>query len=124
MIYSGGGDHDGEEETLVRIVKNIEPPTGLPRLLFRLPIPAYRLHLGWLFGRRLLLLNHTGRVTGQPRQAVLEVADHDAADGSYVVASGWGTGAAWYRCRGSASRTCAQHRAIGTGSCPGNRLTK
>ena len=53
--------------------------------------------MGWLFGQRLLLLHHTGRVTGKQREAVLEVVDHDPRDGSYVVASGWGPAAAWYR---------------------------
>jgi deazaflavin-dependent oxidoreductase (nitroreductase family) len=81
----------------MRIVKNIRLPTGLNRWAFRLPIYAYRLGLGWLFGGRLLLLTHTGRVSGQPRQAVLEVVAKDTADGSYVVASGWGPNAAWYR---------------------------
>jgi deazaflavin-dependent oxidoreductase (nitroreductase family) len=81
----------------VRVVKNVQPPTGLSRLLFRMPIHLYRLGLGWLFGRRLLLLNHIGRVSGKSRQVVLEVVAHDGADGSYVVASGWGPTAAWYR---------------------------
>lgn len=89
----------------MEIVKNVGPPTGLRRLLFRLPIRFYRLGLGWLFGRRLLLLHHVGRVTGRPRQAVLEVVarepgggvDGAAAGESYVVASGWGPTAAWYR---------------------------
>jgi len=79
----------------VKIVKNIQPPTGLTRFLFRTPIYLYRLRLGWLFGSRLLLLNHVGRVSGKSRQTVLEVVEHD--DDSYVVASGWGPGAAWYR---------------------------
>ncbi|OBI94265.1 nitroreductase family deazaflavin-dependent oxidoreductase [Mycobacterium sp. 1245805.9] len=79
----------------MRIVKNIQPPTGLTRFLFRVPIHLYRLRLGWLFGSRLLLLNHTGRVSGKPRQTVLEVAERDGD--TYVVASGWGPGAAWYR---------------------------
>jgi deazaflavin-dependent oxidoreductase (nitroreductase family) len=79
----------------MKIVKNIQPPAGLTRLLFRIPIRLYRLRLGWLFGSRLLLLNHTGRVSGKPRQTVLEVAERDG-DG-YVVASGWGPTAAWYR---------------------------
>jgi deazaflavin-dependent oxidoreductase (nitroreductase family) len=64
--------------------------------LFRTPIYLYRLGLGWLFGARILLLNHTGRVSGKQRQVILEVVSHDAADGSFVVASGWGPGAAWY----------------------------
>jgi deazaflavin-dependent oxidoreductase (nitroreductase family) len=79
----------------MKIVKNIQPPAGLTRLLFRIPIHLYRLGLGWLFGSRLLLLNHTGRVSGKPRQTVLEVAERDGD--TYVVASGWGPGAAWYR---------------------------
>jgi deazaflavin-dependent oxidoreductase (nitroreductase family) len=81
----------------MEIVKRVRPPTGLMRLLFRLPIHAYRLRLGWLFGGRILLLNHVGRVTGKRRQVILEVVAHDVSDGSYVVASGWGPAAAWYR---------------------------
>jgi deazaflavin-dependent oxidoreductase (nitroreductase family) len=57
----------------------------------------YRLGLGWPFGARIMLLNHTGRVSGERRQAVVEVVEHDRSDGSYVVGSGWGTAAAWYR---------------------------
>ena len=79
----------------MKVVKNIQPPAGLTRLVFRIPIHLYRLRLGWLFGSRLLLLNHIGRVSGKPRQTVLEVAERDGD--SYVVASGWGPTAAWYR---------------------------
>ena len=79
----------------MKIVKNVQPPVGLTRFVFRIPIHLYRLRLGWLFGRRLLLLNHTGRVSGKPRQTVLEVAERNGD--SYVVASGWGPTAAWYR---------------------------
>lgn len=81
----------------MRIIKNVQPPTGLSRLLFRMPIHLFRLGLGWLFGSRLLLLNHIGRVSGKPRQVVLEVVAHDPTGGTYVVASGWGPSAAWYR---------------------------
>ncbi len=79
----------------MKVVKNIQPPAGLTRLVFRIPVHLYRLRLGWLFGSRLLLLNHIGRVSGKPRQTVLEVAERDGD--SYVVASGWGPTAAWYR---------------------------
>ena len=81
----------------MRIIKKVSPPAGLSRLAFRAPIWLYERGLGWIFGRRLLLLNHIGRVTGQQRHVVLEVVEYDPADGSYVVASGWGTTAAWYR---------------------------
>ena len=79
----------------MKIVKNVQPPGGFTRFLFRIPIHLYRLRLGWLFGSRLLLLNHIGRISGKPRQTILEVAEHDGD--SYVVASGWGPTAAWYR---------------------------
>lgn len=81
----------------MEITKRPAPPTGIRRLLFRIPIYLYRLRLGWLFGGRLLLLNHTGRKTGKQRQVVIEVVDHDRADGSYVVCSGFGPKAAWYQ---------------------------
>ncbi len=81
----------------MKIVKNVRPPSGVSRALFRAPIYVYRLGLGWLFGKRVLLLNHIGRVSGKQRQVILEVVEHDPADGSFVVASGWGSTAAWYR---------------------------
>lgn len=79
------------------IVKNVALPSGLTRIAFRTPIYLYRLKLGWVFGQRLLLLNHTGRMSGKPRRTVLEVVEHDPADNSYIVASGWGAKAAWYQ---------------------------
>lgn len=81
----------------MRIVKQVKPPEGVGRLLYRAPIRLYRVGLGWLFGDRLMLLTHIGRVSGKHRQVVLEVAEHDHSDDSYVVASGWGRTAAWYR---------------------------
>lgn len=81
----------------MHIVKVLQPPTGLSRLVYRLPIHVYRLGLGRIFGSRLLLLQHVGRRTGMQRQSVLEVVEHDRTDGSFVVASGWGASSAWYR---------------------------
>jgi deazaflavin-dependent oxidoreductase (nitroreductase family) len=81
----------------MRITKAVRPPDGVRRTLFRLPIQVYRLGLGWMFGSRLLLLHHVGRVSGKPRLAVLEVVEHDEPSDSFVVASGWGRTAAWYR---------------------------
>lgn len=81
----------------MEILDRPEPPTGLRRLLFRLPIHLYRWRLGGLLGRRFLLVNHTGRSSGRPRRVVLEVVEHDPATGSYTVASGFGAGADWYK---------------------------
>lgn len=81
----------------MQIVKQPAPPTGVGRLAFRLPILLYRLHLGWLLGGRFLLLTHTGRISGQRRQAVIEVVGGGRHEGAYIACSGFGTKAAWYR---------------------------
>lgn len=72
-------------------------PTGWRRLAVRLPIVLFRAGLGPLFGKRLLLLHHTGRVSGLDRMVVLEVVSYDPADASWTVASGFGPNADWYQ---------------------------
>ncbi|WP_406177449.1 nitroreductase family deazaflavin-dependent oxidoreductase [Streptomyces sp. NBC_00996] len=72
-------------------------PVGWRRFAARLPILLFRWGLGWVFGKRLLLLHHTGRVTGLDRRAALEVVEYEPTDGCWIVASGFGPRAAWYR---------------------------
>lgn len=81
----------------MKIIKQVQPPSGLSRILFRAPLAMFRAKLGWIFGNRILLLHHIGRVTGKNREVVLEVVDHDPSTGVYTVASGWGAASAWYR---------------------------
>lgn len=78
-------------------IKDVQPPRGLARLGWRAPIWFYRLGLGGLLGERFVLLNHVGRKSGQPRQAVLEVVQHDKENGVYVVASGFGEKSDWFQ---------------------------
>ncbi|UUN25654.1 nitroreductase family deazaflavin-dependent oxidoreductase [Streptomyces sp. FIT100] len=78
-------------------VRRPKPPTGWKRSLARLPIHMYRIGLGPLFGKRLMLLIHTGRFSGVTRKVILEVVEHDPRAGSWTVASGFGTRAQWYR---------------------------
>ena len=66
------------------------------RQLVRAPIWLYRARLGLLFGTRLLMLEHTGRTSGQQRYVVLEVVDHPWPD-RWIVASGFGERAQWVR---------------------------
>ena len=73
-----------------------QPPSGFKRFLFRVPISLYKAGLGSLLGSRFLLLNHTGRTSGRPRQTVLEVVNHDLQSGVYTVASGFGNHSDWY----------------------------
>ena len=80
-------------------------PTGVTNLagrllrsrrLMRAPIWIYKARAGALFGSRILLLEHVGRKSGLPRYAALEVVDHSPPD-TYVVASGFGRKAQWFR---------------------------
>lgn len=79
----------------MRIVKKPAPPTGLRRRLWRLPIGLYRVGLGPLMGRRIMLLTHVGRASGRQRHAVIEIIEHD--ERGYVAASGFGSRADWYQ---------------------------
>ena len=71
------------------------PPTGVLRWLMRAPIALYRARLGVLLGSRFLMLTHTGRKSGLPRRAVIEVVAHDEGSDTYYVASGFGERADW-----------------------------
>ncbi len=73
------------------------PPGKALRLGLRLPIWLYRARLGWLLGGRILMLTHTGRKSGLPRQTVIEVVEHDKETDTYYVVSGWGKKSDWYR---------------------------
>jgi deazaflavin-dependent oxidoreductase (nitroreductase family) len=53
------------------------------------PILVYRLGLGFVFGRRLLMLVHRGRQSGRLHRTVLEVAHYDAPAGEAVVITPW-----------------------------------
>lgn len=79
----------------MQIVNRPAPPAGLRRVLWRLPIRLYRIGLGPLLGRRVMLLTHIGRVSGRERRAVIEVVQQD--ERGYVAASGFGPRADWYR---------------------------
>ena len=66
------------------------------RPLMRAPIWIYKARAGAVFGSRLLMLEHIGRKSGVRRYVVLEVVDQPTAD-LYVVASGFGDKAQWFR---------------------------
>jgi deazaflavin-dependent oxidoreductase (nitroreductase family) len=66
------------------------------RWLMRAPIWIYRMRAGALLTSRLLMLEHTGRKSGAKRYVVLEVVDHPTPE-TFVVASGFGAKAQWFR---------------------------
>ncbi len=63
--------------------------------LMRLPIPLYRAGVAWLFGTRLVMIEHLGRVSHEPRYVVVEVVER--RPDAIFVASGLGTRSQWYR---------------------------
>jgi len=63
--------------------------------LVRAPIALYRAGLGWALGPRLVMIEHRGRRSHEPRFVVVEVVER--GPGRLVVASGFGTSAQWYR---------------------------
>jgi deazaflavin-dependent oxidoreductase (nitroreductase family) len=78
-------------------LRDIDPSKGLYRIGFRLPIFLYRLKLGWLLGKRFLMLTTIGRKSGKPHRTVIEVVFYDRQSGAYTIASGWGSKSDWYK---------------------------
>lgn len=77
--------------------ESLESPTGISRWLARAPIWLYRCHLGWVLGKRFLLLNHVGHKTGLTRSVVVQVVRHDPISRAYIICSGWGERSQWYQ---------------------------
>lgn len=82
---------------MVEQIRQVRPPRGLSRLLYRFPILLYQVGLGRLFGGRFLMLKHIGRVSGQPRYAVLEIIRHDETGVAYYVLAAFGEESDWVR---------------------------
>ena len=62
----------------------------------KLPLVLYRLHLGWMFGHRFMLLTHRGRRSGKIRQTVLAVLRFDPKIKEIMAVSAW-SASEWYR---------------------------
>jgi deazaflavin-dependent oxidoreductase (nitroreductase family) len=95
-------------------------PTGLVKRLLHLPVWLYRARLGFLLGDRFLLVTHVGRSSGRHHQTPVEVVVHDRDAGEYLVCSGTGPQADWYR---NLQVTPAPEVQVGTRRwCPHQRL--
>jgi deazaflavin-dependent oxidoreductase (nitroreductase family) len=84
------------------------PPKVLLRILFRIPVYFYRIGLGWLFGERLVLINHIGRKTGKQYQAVVEVVEREKRTNNVIVVAGYGEQTQWYKNLRDQSQTIIQ----------------
>jgi len=70
---------------------------GMLWYVFRAPVYFYDWGLGWLFGKRLLLLTHRGRRSGLRRETLLEVVEYRKEGPEVVVANGFGPDCDWVR---------------------------
>lgn len=78
--------------------RNLKPvPRGFSRWMYRMPIQLYRLGLGGLLGERFLLLTHTGRKSGVPRQTMIEIIRKDTEQNVVYSVAGWGAKADWVK---------------------------
>ena len=71
-------------------------PTGIWKWFLHMPTWMFRMHLGFVFGKRMLMIEHRGRRSGRLFRTVLEVAGR-GSDGGFIVTSGTGPKADWYR---------------------------
>lgn len=74
--------------------RGLPPPDGWRRHLARLPVTLFRVGLGPVLGRRLLLLHHTARADGHLHHTALEIITYDAERGCWILASP--ADAPWY----------------------------
>jgi deazaflavin-dependent oxidoreductase (nitroreductase family) len=70
-------------------------PGPVLRRLLAAPLWLYRARLGWLLGRRFLMLTHVGRRSGRTYRTVVEVVARP--DGEYVAVAGFGPTTDWLR---------------------------
>jgi deazaflavin-dependent oxidoreductase (nitroreductase family) len=63
--------------------------------IFKLPVFLYRLHLGWLLGKRFMQITHIGRRSGKVRRTILAVLQYDDQTKEIYAVSAW-TGSDWY----------------------------
>lgn len=71
-------------------------PTGLLKWALNLPTWLFRARLGFVMGKRFLMIEHRGRKSDKLYRTVLEVAGRYAQNGEFIVTSGTGAKADWY----------------------------
>ena len=74
-----------------------QKPSGLFKHFLHSPTWLYRARLGFVFGHRFLMIEHRGRKSGNLYRTVLEVSGSYPDNNEWIVASGTGSKADWYR---------------------------
>lgn len=110
-------------DSLCSVAGSLTAKAFRSRRLMRAPIGLYRAGLGFLFGTRLVMLEHVGRSSGAARFVVLEVVSRPSTN-TVIVASAFGRRAQWFQnlvadpqCHASIGfrrRVAAQARVLGS----------
>lgn len=72
-----------------------DSPGPLFKWWFKLPILQYKIGMGWMIGKYVLLLTTVGRKSGKLRRTPLEYV-YDKESDRYRIAAGWGGHTDWY----------------------------
>ena len=72
-----------------------KPPSGVTLWFLKAPKYLYRIGLGWILGNRFVMIEHTGRRSGNTYHTVLEVIRND--DTTIDIAAAWGPKTDWLR---------------------------
>jgi len=70
-------------------------PSAFLKAFFEVPVWMYRIHLGFLFFGRIIVIVHRGRTSGTRYESGLEVIDR--VGGELFVFAAWGTKSDWFR---------------------------
>ncbi|MBZ0301678.1 MAG: nitroreductase family deazaflavin-dependent oxidoreductase [Anaerolineae bacterium] len=72
----------------------VYPSGGWRKWMFQAPLVLWRMGLGWMLPRQLLVLAATGRKSGLPRYTMIEYFN---IDGTLHMVSGWGERSQWVK---------------------------
>ncbi len=83
-------------ETFIMKVVPKENVGPVFKWLFKIPVLQYKLGMGWMIGKYVLLLTTIGRKSGKPRHTPLEY-EYDEENDRYRIAAGWVGNTDWFK---------------------------
>lgn len=78
-------------------VRDVKPPKGLARWLFKLPNFFYAIGLGSLMGSRFIQIKHIGRNSGKVYKTIIEVVKYNVQQQKVFVVSGFKEKSDWLK---------------------------
>lgn len=82
--------------TPANATRSAQKPPALMVPFMKMPLVLYRLGLGWMLGKRFMLLKHVGRKSGKTYHTVLAILRFEAETKEMMAVSPW-SGSNWYR---------------------------